>query len=244
MSMSKRQEIKEQRLRRKRQERLTALMVISGIVLVVIAIVIAPSVVQAVRPVGEITPVTPLQRPLVDGRAMGDPNAPVVVEVFEDFQCPACRNYSNTTEKSLVQSGYLEDGLVYYIFRQYPFIDDFASGNESDQAANASMCAAEQGLFWEYHDMLYLNWNGENQGAFSDKRLIAFAEMLGLDMAAFKACFEENRYWPQIQEDLDLGKQRNVTGTPTVFVNGKVVTPGYVPSYEQLKQAIDAALGR
>jgi protein-disulfide isomerase len=106
------------------------------------------------------------------------------------------------------------------------------------------MCAAEQGRFWDYHDILFANWNGENQGAFLDKRLVAFAEALGLDMAAFNACFEENRYKAEIDQDLALGDELGVSGTPTVFVNGKQLTPGFVPSFADIAQAVEAALSQ
>lgn len=242
MSPSKREEVKAQRLRRKRQQRMNTLLIIGGIVLILVALFISPYIVNALRPVGEVTAITKLERPLVDGRAMGDPNAPVVVEVFEDFQCPRCKEFSDTVEKSLIESEYLTSGQVYYVFRNFPFIDRDTAGQESHQAANASMCAAEQGSFWDYHDILFVNWNGENQGAFIDKRLVAFAENLGLNMDQFKTCFKDNKYEVEITSDYDLGLKYGVQGTPTVFVNGTGVTPGYLPSYDDLKQAIDAAL--
>lgn len=242
MSVSKRDEIKAQRLRRKRQQRLRTLMIAGGVVLILVALAVSPYIANALRPVGEVLPITKIERDLVDGRAMGDPQAPVLIEVFEDFQCPSCREYSNTVEKSLIESDYITSGQVYYIFRHYPFIDSQTITKESQQAANASMCASEQGAFWDYHDMLYANWNGENQGNFIDKRLLAFAETLGLDMAQFNECFKNNNYADEINSDFELGVSYGVTGTPTVFVNGTVLTPGYVPSYDQLVEAIETAL--
>jgi protein-disulfide isomerase len=100
----------------------------------------------------------------------------------------------------------------------------------------------EQGHFWDYHDILFANQSGENQGSFNDKRLQAFAESLGLDMTAFNKCFNANTYSTQIQDDFQIGQNYGVTGTPTVFLNGTLVTPGQVPTYDQLKAAIDAAL--
>ncbi len=241
MSVSKRKEIREQRLRRKRKQRQTTIMIMVGAALALVALIALPSIIDAIRPVGEIVDVAPVERPMVDGKALGDPNAPVVVEVFVDFQCPMCRVYSEETE-TLVVENYVAQGQVYYIFRQYPFLDDRSASRESDQAANASMCAAEQGKFWDYHDILFANWSGENQGAFSDKRLVAFAQNVGLDMGSFEACFEENRYEDQIQEDLTRGVQLGVQGTPSAFVNGVAVNPPYVPSYEDMQQAIEAAL--
>jgi protein-disulfide isomerase len=133
---------------------------------------------------------------------------------------------------------------VYYIYRQYPFLDDAVAGKESDQAANASMCAAEQGRFWDYHDTLFANWNGENQGSFSDRRLIAFAETLGLTMDQFEKCFNANTYADEIDADITKATQLAVTGTPTVFVNGVVVKKGFVPSFDDMSSAIDAELAK
>ncbi|MGW8249302.1 MAG: DsbA family protein [Anaerolineales bacterium] len=236
----KRQQIKEQRAKRQRQQRMTWILVITAGALVIAGLLIAPSLRNALTPVGEIVEITPEARPMADGKTLGDPNAPVLVEVWEDFQCPSCRTYSTDIEPAVVQN-YVATGKVRYEFRHYPFLDDRAPTKESDQAANASMCAAEQDKFWEYHDYLFANWNSENAGAFSDKRLVAFAEALGLDMPAFNQCFQENRYKDVINEDLAAGTQAGVTGTPSVFVNGQIVKPGYVPSYEEIAAAIDAA---
>jgi protein-disulfide isomerase len=237
---SKRQLIREQRQRRERQKRLALILGISAVALVVVALLVIPNILAASAPVGEIKVITPVARPTADGLALGDPNAPVTVEVFEDFQCPMCDQYSQQIEPQIVQND-VATGKVHYIFRQYPFLDTGKPGQESHKAANASMCANEQGRFWDYHDMLFANWNGENEGNFSDKRLIAFAEALNLDMNQFRQCYNENRYQAEIQADLERGKQLGVTGTPSVFVNEQIVAPGYVPTYDQIQAAIQAA---
>ena len=238
---SKRQVIREQRAKKQRQQRLFTILAISAVALVIAGLLIAPSLRNAMTPVGEIVTITPVARPQANGREMGDPNAPVLVEVWEDFQCPACQSFTQNVEP-LVTENYVASGKVRYIFRQFPFIDDKAATKESDQAANASMCAADQNKFWEYHDYLYANWDGENRGAFTDKRLVAFAEALSLDMAEFNSCFDANRHNDVIQQDIADGNTGGVSGTPSVFVNGSVVKPGFVPSYEEMAQAIDAAL--
>lgn len=237
----KRQAIREKRRRDKQRQRLITILVVVGVSLIIAALLIAPSIRNSLVPVGDIIEVTPETRPMADGTAMGDPDAPVLIEVYEDFQCPACRIYSNEVEP-LVTENHVANGEVYYVFRQYPFLDDRAPSKESDQAANASMCAAEQGRFWDYHDILFANWNGENQGSFSDKRLLAFAEALGLDTETFTACFEENRYQDQIQADLAAGNAAGVQGTPSVLVNGEIVRPGYVPTYEDIERMIEVSL--
>jgi protein-disulfide isomerase len=237
---SKRQAIREQREKKQRQQRVTTILVLTGVAIIIAAFLIIPSIQRALTPVGEITNVEPVERPMVDGTAMGDPNAPVLVQVFEDFQCPSCRIYSEDVEPAVVET-YVQTGIVRYEFHQYPFLDDRSATKESDQAANASLCAAEQDRFWEYHDMLFANWNGENQGAYADKRLVAFAEAIDLDMNAFNACFESNAYKDQITQDLNDGVRLGVTGTPSVFVNGQIVRPGFIPTFEDIQQAVETA---
>lgn len=91
--------------------------------------------------------------------------------------------------------------------------------------------------------MLFANWSGENAGAFSDKRLIVFADTLELDMVLFTNCFEENRYQEQMQADYNLGIEMGVSSTPSsVFVNGQQISPGFVPSFDEIQQAVESAL--
>ena len=237
----KRQTIRDKRRQDRQRQRLITILVVVGVALVIAALLIAPSLRNSLTPVGEIVEITPNPRPMADGTAMGDPNAPVLIEVYEDFQCSACRIYSNEVEP-LIAENHVANGEVYYVFRQYPFLDDRSPGKESDQAANASLCAAEQDRFWDYHDILFANWSSENLGSFSDKRLLAYGESLDLDMEAFTTCFEENRYQDQIQADLASGQAANIQGTPSVLVNGELVKPGYVPTYDDLRRMIEISL--
>jgi protein-disulfide isomerase len=209
----------------------------------VAALLIVPSIQRAAAPVGEVIPITPRALPQANATSLGDTNAPVLVEVWSDFQCPACRIFAEEIEP-LVVDNYVTSGKARYFYRQYPFIDDSSIIKESDQAANASMCAADQNRFWDYHDILFANWNGENAGAFADKRLVAFAQALGLDMNKFNACFQANTFKAQINQDLQAGTNAGVTGTPSVFVDGLLLSPGQVPSYEVVSAAIDAALAK
>jgi protein-disulfide isomerase len=235
--MSKRAQLREKRRRERIRNRAVMTIVIVGGAFFLVLLFAWPSI----KPIGEIILPEFRERPMADGRAMGDPDAPVTVEVFEDFQCPACINFSTSVEP-LIEEAYIATGDVYYIFRHYPFLDDNAPGEESNQAASASMCAADQDRFWDYHDILFVNWNGENRGAFSNRRLVAFAQELGLDMTAFEACFESRTHYDLITHDFQLGGELLVTGTPAIFVDGEQVTPGFVPSFAQVSQVIDAHL--
>lgn len=238
---SKRQLLREQRAKKQQRQRLLMILAVVGVALIIAAVLIGPSLRSSLAPVGEIVEIDQHERPYVEGRSMGLVDAPVLVEVWEDFQCPACKNFSEEVEP-LVAETYVANGEVRYIFRHFPFIDGQSATKESQNSAKASMCAAEQERFWDYHDMLFANWNGENRGSFNDKRLIAFAETLGLDMASFNKCYDDNPYKTEIDADKNNGIQLGVTGTPSVFVNGQVLTPGFVPSFQQLSAAIDAEL--
>ena len=235
--MTKREAVREKRRKEQRRRRLYIVLAILGGALAIAAIIVIPSLL----PVGDVVMITPVERPMADGRAMGDPDAPVKIEVYEDFQCPACKTYSEQIAPQ-VKDAYVATGEVYYVFRHYPFLDDNAPRKESDQAANASMCAADENRFWDYHDMLFANWNGENQGSFNDKRLVAFAEALDLDMTKFNPCFEANLHADEIDSDFQMGRQLGVTGTPSVLVNGRILTPGRVPSFTDISDAVEAEL--
>jgi protein-disulfide isomerase len=237
----------ERRKQRRRRQMLLTAVIATGVILLLAAIVILPGALTAWSaarvPVGEFVTPAPWTRPAGEGTALGDPNAPVLIEVYADFQCPACRIYSEEVEQKVV-TDFVATGKAYYVFRQWPFVDTNSMLKESQQSANASMCAAEQGHFWEYHDMLFANQTGENVGDFTDKRLTAFAEALKLDMGQFNTCFKANEYKEQITADFQGGKQRGITGTPSVLVNGVEVMPGYIPTYEKLVEAINTALGQ
>lgn len=240
---SKRQALRDKRVKEQARNRNLLIILVAAVVIVVAAIVLVPQLINASKPVGAITAITPVARPQASGTSAGNPNAKIKVDVYEDFQCPICRQYTQTVEPQLMDNE-VKAGTVYYTFHNFPFIDqgNWSSVNkESHQAANAAMCAADQGRFWDFHDILFANWTGENVGDFSDKRLVAFAQSLGLDMTKFNSCFSANSFQSKIDGDLALGQSLGVTGTPTVYVNGKEVTPGQAPSYDQLKAAIAAA---
>jgi len=235
--LSKREAVRERRQQKQRRQRLY--IVLGGVA--VVAVIAALLIIPSLLPAGDVIAITPHERPMVDGKALGDPTAPVTIEVFEDFQCPACKSFSEQIEPRIIDA-YVATGDVYYIYRHWPFLDDRAPRNESDQAAAASMCAGDENRFWDYHDILFANWSGENQGAFNDKRLVAFAEALELDMPAFNSCFSANLHEEVINSDLQKGKDAGVTGTPAVMVNGRILSPGFVPSFEQISEAVDAEL--
>lgn len=157
------------------------------------------------------------QHALVTGNSLGDPSAPILVEEYGDFQCPACDQFARQTLPQ-IESKYVNTGKVRFVFHQYAFI-----GEESIKAAEASECAGDQNKFWEYYDTLYANQGGENTGAFSDSNLVDFAQQLQLDPTAFTTCLNSNKYESKVTGDTTDGQARGVNQTPTLFINGQKV---------------------
>jgi protein-disulfide isomerase len=243
MTNIKRDVIKAQRMRKKRQQRLNTILWVGGFIGVLVIILISPTIYTALKPAGDFIRITPVSYQLVEGKSIGNPAATVKIELYEDFQCPGCKIFTDTVEKRLLASNYITNGQVYYTFRQFPFLDSRSITKESQQAANASMCAMEQDRFWDYHDILFANQGSvENGGSYNDKRLQAFAESLGLDMTAFNQCFNTNKYAADIEADRQLGIDTGVIRTPTILINGINMFPETNPTYDELTTAIDAAL--
>lgn len=183
---------------------------------------------------GPRTP-SPASHPAQHANTMGDPNAPVKIIEYADFQCPYCRAFWQDTEPQIVET-YVKTGKVYYEYRSVgAFI-----GPESASAAEAAYCAGDQGEFWQYHDLLYTNWTGENVGDFSSANLQKFATSLGLDETAFNGCLSGGKYLERLQQDVNNARSAGVRATPSFLINGKMIK-GAQP-FPVFQQAIEAAL--
>lgn len=236
---SKRQVRRDQMRRREQRSRLMGLGLISVGVLFVAFLIIYPSL----KPAEEIIAPEAITRPSVDLNAAGDPNAPIRIDEYSDFQCPYCAQFYKTTEKELMDT-FVADGTLYFVYNTFgEFI-----GPESTGAAEAAYCAGDQGKFWEMHDVILSNQRGENQGAFVDKRLKEFADYLKLDMDKFETCFDGNKYADVINQDMQDGVSAGIKATPSFVlsytVNGEVKTKVIegAQSYDGFKQEIEAAL--
>ena len=164
----------------------------------------------------------------------GDPDAPVTIIEFADFQCPYCGRFFAET-KPQIDEQYMQSGKVRFAYFNFAFL-----GPESNWAAEAAECAADQNKFWEYHDKLYDSQSGENQGAFNKDNLKKFAEELGLDTSAFNECLDSGKYTQLIQDESSMASSIGVRSTPTFLINGQAVV-GAQP-YEIFQQTIDALL--
>ncbi len=135
---------------------------------------------------------------------------------------------------------YVDTGKVYLVFRNYSFLDGNSGKMESHRAAEAALCAMDQGAFWKYHAILFANQTGENVGDFVEKRLVAFAEKLGLDVPKFQDCLKNGKYAQRVLDEYNEGKTAGVDSTPSFFING--VRYQLQTSYNELFQALDNAV--
>ena len=167
----------------------------------------------------------------------GAENAKVVIIEFSEYACPYCAKFATEVESRILEN---YGDKVKIVFRDFP-----VHGEISYFAAEAANCAGEQGKYWEIHDMLF-----ENRGEwieFKNNSLVAnqtaiysYAQQLGLNIDEFKACVESGKYREEVEKDLQDGISYGVTGTPTFFINGKMVV-GY-KSYEQFAALIEEEL--
>jgi protein-disulfide isomerase len=156
--------------------------------------------------------------------SVGDPSVTVIE--YSDFECGFCANFATGTFPALRQA-YVDTGKVRWVFRHYPL-----HGN-SQAAAEASECAADQGMFWEYHDLLFAN-----NSALSEADLKSYAGQLGLDQATFDACLDGGGKAARVQEDADAAMAAGVPGTPTFFIDGQAQVGA--PSLEDFSAFLDA----
>jgi protein-disulfide isomerase len=184
-----------------------------------------------------------------NGRVLGDPNAPVTVIEYGDYQCPACAQTATQIQPQLI-ADYVVTGKVKFEFRDFAFLDralsmgqggevTMSKAGESVTTAQAASAAAAQGKFWAFHDIVYANHNGENQGAYSRDRLTEIAKLAGLDVDAFNKALDDQTYLPEVKSMYAEAVQLGINQTPSFVVNGKVMT---ISGYNDLKSAIDAAL--
>jgi protein-disulfide isomerase len=144
----------------------------------------------------------------------GSLNAPVTIIEFGDYQCPHCDAWFKNEEPS-IQSSYIDTGKAKLYFVDIPYL-----GPDSDLAAQATYCAADQGKYWQYHDILYANQGGVQSGWASSSPLKQFASTLGLDTATFNTCLDSGKYTDRVSHNKDVAISAGVQGTPTFFIVG------------------------
>ena len=151
---------------------------------------------------------------MAQGQIYGDPNAPVTIMEFGDYQCPACGSFALAI-KPQIDLAYIESGQAKLVFHDFPL----TMHPHAFIAARAAWCASDQDSYFEYHDALFRaqrDWSpeGDPSGTFAD-----LAEELGLDVGAWSACYESDKYADVVTANQQLGLRMGVGGTPTLFVH-------------------------
>jgi len=139
----------------------------------------------------------------------GSTSAPITIVEFGDFQCEFCDRYALQTEPQIDQQ-YVDTGQVAVVFKHFAWY-----GPDSLSAAQASLCANEQGKFWQFHDILYHNQKAINSGWAKVSNLKIFATQVeGLDASKFNTCLDSGKYSSQVQTDTIQAKTLGFPGTP------------------------------
>jgi len=191
--------------------------VILGILVISIIVVIVTSMssssnetfdVDMTRTHGSIS--TTLGSPI-----LGDPLAPITIVEFGDYQCHQCYNWFHDT-KPMITRDYIETGKANLVFVDFAFL-----GRDSPKAAQATYCADDQNMYWEYHNSLYTFQESKiDNGWASSERLKSFAFNLNLDMTLFDECLDSEKYSKRVQYNSQQARDNGVRGTPGFFIVG------------------------
>jgi protein-disulfide isomerase len=162
-----------------------------------------------------------------EGPSKGPKAAPVTMIEVSDFECPFCKQVESTLKQLLPSYG----DRVRLIYKHFPL----PNHQHAFQAAQAAVCAGEQGKFWEYHDLLF-----ERSGELSATNLKSYAGDVGLNVGRFAACLDSESSRAAVSKDIEEIRQVGLSSTPTFVINGRVLTGAR--SLDEFKEAIEQEL--
>jgi len=172
---------------------------------------------------------------------MGKKDAPVKIAEFGDYKCIYCYQFEMTIFPKL-KKDFIDTGKVQYYFMNYTIL-----AQDSVKAANAAeaIFAMYPDRFWTFHHLLYKNQGPETKAWVTDELLLKLADeaVSHLDVSQFKDALEQGTYVNNIKTDVAMGQAAKVEGTPTIFINGKMLPAQDTFDYNQLKKAIQQAMG-
>ncbi|WP_448625071.1 DsbA family protein [Geodermatophilus sp. URMC 64] len=152
---------------------------------------------------------------------VGAADAPVTIDLYEDFQCPVCKSFEDSAGSTL--ASLVADGTVQLHYHGMAFLDTNANDDYSTRALNAAAVvvnAAGPDAFQTFHDLLYTNQPAEGGSGLTDDQLIAYAEQAGASGEAVEQAIRGLAYGDWVDQITDQASKDGVTGTPTVFVDG------------------------
>lgn len=181
---------------------------------------------------------------LIDGTAIGKKDAKVVIQVYEDFTCPHCLDFTANQEPGIIDQ-FVKSGQVRLEFKYFPL------RQSSVGIMIGAQCAADQGRFWDYQRLLFIAQAGANakpddqygqamQDAFGQDGLVKTATTAGLDVTKFNDCLANGQpALDRIQADYTEATKLKINGTPAVVINGQYQSSGYPSKPADWKKLID-----
>ena len=149
----------------------------------------------------------------------GDPNAPITILEWGDYQCTFCYKFHQNT-LDIINEDFIKSSKVKLVFKDYPL-----NGPDSLLASEASYCAQDQEKYWQYHDELYKNWGGERTGWITRESLNQFAMTINLNLKEFNNCLDNHTYKDHVNSHYQFGKEIGIDATPSflVFNGDKII---------------------
>lgn len=179
---------------------------------------------------------------LANGGGVSIGKGPVIVDLWEDFQCPACKQFEDAVASTL--NALVDAGKATLVYHPLTFLDQNLGNTASTRAANAALCASDQERYREYHDIVYRNQPKSEGVGYSDVQLVTFAKDAGVgDIDTFKKCANDLRYEGYLAKVTVQMQKKGITSTPTVFIDGKEV-PREQLSADGVRALVESAAKR
>jgi protein-disulfide isomerase len=174
--------------------------------------------------------------PKAEGYLRGNPDAPVTIIEFADFECPGCGRFAAVEEPD-IRARLIDAGLANFRFFDFPLTQVHKNTLAASLAAS---CAADQGKFWELHDAIFAAQDQWNTQATENPRKVldGLAQQVGLDMAAYATCFDSQKNLPRIQAHQQAGIERGVSSTPTLVIGDQMYAGGL--RFDELRKLVDS----
>lgn len=190
-------------------------------------------------PVGAEIAYDPATSGPAQGYTLGNPDAPVQIIEFADFECPGCAQFATVTEPD-VRTRIVEAGLASFTFYDFPL----PQHRNTMAAHNAAACADDQGRFWQMHDRIFMGQAEWNTQATSNPKPIfeGYASDVGLNVGVWETCFDSRKHQGRVMANMAEGERRRVGSTPT-FIIGTRMYPGALP-YDMIRALVDSATPR
>jgi len=175
---------------------------------------------------------------VVSGTSMGFPSSPITIVEYSDFQCHFCQNFAMSVAPQ-IEATYIQNGKVCMVFKY-----TIAYGSESQLAAEAAECAAEQNQFWPfYNNLMRMQFSGDDEDITVEK-LQQFAQQIGLDMTLFKESLSSGKFRNRVIQSDAEGRTLAINGIPAFIVNGILADEKVADSFEEFAKVIDVELAR